>query len=113
MGFNPGVSNKAKKKLMDKIRKLEIGRKVGTELANLAKIINPILRGWINHFDKYNKTAINPILTQMDDILVSWAVNKYKSFKGSRRKANHWISKIAKREPNLFAHWQIKVATGQ
>ena len=106
VGFNPGVSNKSKKRLLDKVRKLEIHRKVRTDLGNLAEIMNPILNGWINYFDKYHKTAIHPTLDQVDEILVSWTVNKYKSFKRSRWKARSWIKSITKREPNLFVHWQ-------
>ena len=113
VGFNPGVSNKSKKRLLDKMRKLKIHRKVRTDLEDLAKRMNPILRGWINYFDKYHKTAIYPILTHVDDLLVSWAVNKYKSFNRSRKRAYHWIRSIAKREPNLFAHWQISLAAEQ
>lgn len=107
VGFNPGVSNKSKKRLLDKMRKMEIYRKVRTDLKDLAKMMNPILSGWINYFDKYYKTAIYSTVSQVDDILVSWAVNKYKSFKRSRRKAYRWIKLIAKREPSLFVHWQI------
>jgi RNA-directed DNA polymerase len=113
VGFNPGASIKSKKRLLDKIRKMKINRKVRADLEDLAKIMNPILRGWINYFNKYHKTAINPTLALMDDILVSWAVKKYKSFKRSRRKANRWIKTIAKREPNLFVHWGINLAVEQ
>jgi RNA-directed DNA polymerase len=113
VGFNPGVSNKSKKQLLGKMRKLKIYRKVRTDLGDLAEMMNPILNGWINYFDKYHKTAINPTLTLVDDILVSWAVNNYKSFKRSRRKASHWIRSVAKREPNLFAHWHINLAVEQ
>ncbi len=112
VGFNPSVSNKSKKRLLDKIRKLKIHRKVRSDLENLAEILNQILNGWINYFDKFHKTAIYPTLTLVDDILVSWAVNKYKSFKHSFRKANRWIKSIVKREPTLFANWQINLTAG-
>lgn len=113
VGFNPGVSNKSKKRLLDKLRKKKIHRKVRTDLENLAGMMNPILRGWINYFDKYHKTAISSTLIQVDEILVSWAVNKHKSFNRSRRKANQWLKSIAKREPTLFAHWRINCVAGQ
>lgn len=113
VGYGPGVSNKSKKRLLDKMRKLKIHRKVQTDLEILAEIMNPILRGWINYFDKYHKTAILSTLTKVDDILVSWAVNKHKSFNRSRRKASQWVKSIRKREPTLFAHWQISVMAGQ
>jgi RNA-directed DNA polymerase len=113
VGYGPGVSNKSKKRLLDKMRKLKIHRKVQTDLEILAEIMNPILRGWINYFDKYHKTAILSTLTKVDGILVSWAVNKHKSFNRSRRKASQWLKSITEREPTLFAHWQIGVMAGQ
>lgn len=113
--FMPAVSNKSKKKLMDKVRSLKIHRKTRTELENLAEILNPIIRGWINYFDKYYKTATFSTLYRIDDILVKWAVDRYKRFNRSRRKAYHWLGAIAKREPNLFAHWKfgIKPSAGR
>lgn len=115
VSFNPGGSNRAKRRLMEKMRKMEIHRKTRNDLKELAKMMNPITRGWINYFNKYNKTVIYSIRYRIDNILVSWAVNKYKSFNRSRRKAYHWLMVIAKREPGLFAHWQIgtKLATEQ
>jgi len=103
--FSPGASNKSKKRLMDKIRGMEIQRKTRTSLEDLAEMINPILRGWINYFNKYHKTSIYSIRYRMDCILVNWALHKYKSFNRSRKKAYDWLGMIAKREPNLFAHW--------
>ena len=107
--FSPGVSNKSKKRLMEKMRKLEIQRKTRTDLEDLAEMMNPILRGWINYFDKYYKSAIHSTLYRVNTILTRWAVNKYKSFNRSHRRAYDWLGAIAKREPNLFAHWEIGI----
>jgi hypothetical protein len=32
---------------------------------------------------------------------------KYKRFRGHRRRAEHWLGRIAQRQPTLFAHWQL------
>jgi len=111
VNFSPGASNKSKKRLMDKMREMEIQRKSRTSLEDLAEMINPILRGWINYFDKYHKTSIYSIRYRVDNILANWALNKYKSFNRSRKKAHDWLGEIAKRDPNLFAHWRIGVRT--
>jgi RNA-directed DNA polymerase len=34
-------------------------------------------------------------------------MRKCKRFKGHQRQATHWLGAIAKREPSLFAHWQL------
>jgi RNA-directed DNA polymerase len=109
VNFSPGVSNKSKKRLMEKVREMKIQRKSGTDLNGLAETINPILRGWINYFDKYYKTATFSTLQRIDDILVNWAVNKYRSFRRNRQKARKWLRVIAEREPELFVHWQLGI----
>lgn len=37
--------------------------------------------------------------------IVKWAMCKYKSFRGHRKRAEEWLSTVRKREPKLFAHW--------
>jgi len=38
--------------------------------------------------------------------LNKWVVRRYKRFKGSHKKAGRWIWDLAKRQPDLFVHWQ-------
>lgn len=96
VNFSPGASNKSKKRLMDKIREMEIQRKTRTSLEDLAEMMNPILRGWINYFNKYHKSSIYSIRYRMDNILAKWALNKYKSFNHSRERAHDWLGMIAR-----------------
>ena len=109
VNFSPGVSNKAKKRLREKIRKMEIHRKTWAELDDVVKMLNPVLRGWINYFNKYYKSAILPALNGIDNVLIKWARKKYKKLNRNRSRAKRWLSSIAKREPDLFAHWQAGV----
>jgi RNA-directed DNA polymerase len=34
-------------------------------------------------------------------------MRKYKKLKPHVQRAAYWLGRIAKREPNLFAHWQM------
>jgi hypothetical protein len=74
----------------------------------IAEVINPIIRGWINYFGKYNPQAIKYSLDCVDRRLVKWAMSKFKRFRGHRKRAEIWLAEVKKREPNLFAHWQYR-----
>lgn len=51
------ASKNSNKAFRDKIKSLEIHRKMGCSVDIIAEIINPIIRGWINYFSKYNSQA--------------------------------------------------------
>jgi len=76
---------------------------------------NPIIRGWINYYGSYYKSALNRVFLQLVRSLMKWAMKKYKKLRGHLQRATHWLGRIARREPNLFAHWQMgmRPAAGQ
>lgn len=41
----------------------------------------------------------------VEKAVVKWAMCKYKSFRGHKRRAEKWLECVRKREPKLFAHW--------
>jgi group II intron reverse transcriptase/maturase len=49
VGFNPAVSRQALKRMGREIRHLKLQRRPDKTLADLGRIFNPILRGWINY----------------------------------------------------------------
>ena len=68
---------------------------------------SPFIRGWINYYGQYYKSMLSPILEQLDYALVRWAKRKYRRLKGSQEKARAWVKGLARRQPQLFVHWQI------
>ena len=78
-------------------------------LDDLARMFNPVLRGWINYYGSYYKSALYPILRQLNRSLTRWAMRKFKKLRGHQRQATHWLGCIARRELNLFAHWRLGV----
>ena len=106
VSFTPAVSNRAKKLLRERDRRMKIPRRVSSTLEELAELMNPIVRGWINYYGEYHKTETLRTLSYMDEMLVRWARKKYKRFKATKREVYKWLGKIANRDPNLFVHWQ-------
>ncbi|HBI61599.1 MAG TPA: group II intron reverse transcriptase/maturase [Lachnospiraceae bacterium] len=103
--FIASVSKTAAKNFREKIKLLEIHKKTGCKIDNIAEILNPMIRGWMNYFGKFNPSAMKYTLQCIERRIVKWAMCKYKRFRGHRRRAERWLSVIRKREPKLFAHW--------
>ncbi len=101
------VSKKSGKVFRDKIKALEIHKRTGSTIQVISEIINPLIRGWMNYFSKYNPSAIKYTLTVVERRIVKWAMSKYKHLRGRRKRAEKWLSQVKQREPELFAHWKL------
>ena len=107
INFSPAVSDKASKGMRDIMRSWGLQRRSDKTLQDISHMFNPIVRGWINYYGNYYKSALYPTFWMFNWVLVRWAMRKYKRLRGHQRRARHWLEGIAKREPQLFAHWQM------
>ena len=105
--FLPMVSKKAAKAFRDKIRAMELHKKSGSKIEMIAEQINPIVRGWLNYFMSYCKSAVSYTMHCLNERLCRWVRHKFKRFRGHKIKAKTWLQELAKREPNMFAHWAL------
>lgn len=106
-GFNPAISDEAAKRIRAQIRRWRLHLRSGSSLADLAREINPIVRGWINYYGRFYPSALVPSLTGIDQYLMRWAVQKYKRLRRRRSRAWQGLEKTAKLYPGLFAHWKL------
>jgi RNA-directed DNA polymerase len=109
VGFNPAVSDAAKKELGREVRSWRLHRHSDVTLTDLAQRINPLVRGWISYYGRYFRSALYPILDRINGYLLRWAERKYKRLRGHWRRARRFLAGVATREPGLFAHWQVGV----
>jgi len=107
VNFSPGVSNRATKAIREEVRCWQLRCRVDRWIDDLARMFNPMIRGWINYYGRYYKSALYPTLRHLDRHLAGWAMAKYKRLRRHRRRAEHWIHKVALRDPTLFAHWPL------
>jgi RNA-directed DNA polymerase len=107
VNFSPAVSNKAAKAMRQEMRRWQLHLWSGQNLDDMARRRNPIIRGWINYYGRYYKSALHPVFQQLNRTLVRWAMRKYKRQRDHQRRATHWLGQVAQREPRLFAHWQM------
>jgi RNA-directed DNA polymerase len=107
VGFLPAISDEAAKTIRSTIRSWRIHRMTDKSLKDLACMFNPKIRGWINYYGQFYKSALYRVLNQLNGALQRWAMRKYKKLRRRRRKAFHWMGRIAKQMPHLFAHWRL------
>jgi len=108
VGFLPAMSPKAGKAIRATIREWRLARRGNTwSLDEIARWVNPFVRGWINYYGRFHRSALSGLLGYLDRLLVRWACRKYKRFRGHPRRATAWLRRLAGRDPGLFAHWQF------
>jgi group II intron reverse transcriptase/maturase len=105
--FDCKMSRKSKVRITQELRKLEFHNKTQRGIQDLATLLNPKIRGWIQYYGKISRRSLNPVFYYLHHRLVKWILNKYKSFKGSKVKAIQWLRRITKSYPNLFYHWEL------
>jgi len=107
VNFSPAMSNAATKKICSTMRSWRFHRRSDKSLEDLSRISNSIVRGWINYYGQYYKSALYRTFDIFNCILKRWAMRKYKKLKGQPRRALHWLGRLARRQPAMFAHWQF------
>jgi RNA-directed DNA polymerase len=112
INFSPAVSNKAAMAMRTEVRSWNLPQRSDKAIEDLSRMFNPIVRGWIRYYGRYYPSALYPTMRQLDRDLALWAKRKYKKLRGHLRRATHWIARISRRAPALFACWQMGVKRG-
>lgn len=107
VSFSPAVSGKALKSIRQTVRHWTLHECSGKTLDDLARMFNNHIRGWINCYGRFYKSALYPALRHIDRILARWAHRKFKSLRRHKRRTNHWLLQVVRRQPGLFAHWRL------
>lgn len=82
-------------------------------LDDLAREYNPYIRGWINYYSHFYKSALAWTLRRVDAFLIRWARNKFKRLRLRPRGVREWFSRVVRDNPKLFAHWGFLPAGGR
>lgn len=106
VSFSPAVSRKAGKAIVATIRQWQLHAMSDKSLEELSRMFNRVIRGWVNYYGQYYKSALYPIFSCLNRRLVRWVRKKYKRYRHQRR-ATHWLRRLARRQPQWFAHWEL------
>jgi group II intron reverse transcriptase/maturase len=110
VSFLPAISTKAAKRIRSTIREWRLGStRNNRELEDIARLVDPVVRGWMNYYGRFYRSKCVQILRHLNDALVVWACRKFKRFRRRERAATHWLGVIAQRDPKLLVLWQLGV----
>ena len=97
------VSAKSKKSILEKFKSLEIHKR-HKPLKEIAKELNPIIRGIINYFHKFEDGQMRNGWNQLNHRLLKWVKWEKGLYKMA---AVAWLKQQYKDNPGLFHHWKL------
>ena len=103
--FLPAVSAAAIKRMTRTIHEWRLPRQTSVGLNELARRINPTLRGWLNYYGRFYKSAMRRVFDHLDQRILRWAERKFRKFARRPHQARRWLKKMVRRHPRLFTHW--------
>jgi RNA-directed DNA polymerase len=103
--FLPAMSGGKLTEKGREIRGWRLHRRVNDTLTDLAKAINPIVRGWMNYWGHFYRSRVYVLLKRINAYLMRWARKKYKRLR-SRKRLTEWWAHVTAIAPGLFAHWK-------
>ncbi len=103
--FLPGVSAAAIKRMTREIRSWSLHRQTSVGLSELAARYDTRLRGWLNYYGRFYRSAMRQVFYRFDERLVRWARRKYRRLLCSPARAHRWLQRMKMRQPRLFNHW--------
>jgi RNA-directed DNA polymerase len=102
--FLPAISKDALKRLGAEMRSWRLHNRTGHTFGDLVRRINPIVRGWMQYYGAFHRSAMYPLLARINAYLVRWIRNKYKRLRPLKKAIDCWRG-ITIRYPRMLAHW--------
>ena len=103
-GFTPAISKDALNRVSAQVRSWRLHRRTALSEADLARWINPIVRGWMNYYGAFYRSALYPLLTRINAYLVRWLRKKHPRLRGRKKAQDAW-ARACQQRPRYFAHW--------
>ena len=107
--FLPAVSPEASKKFRTTIKETRLLKLTHLSLDDLARELNPRIRGWFNYFQHFYPRALSTQSHWLDGALTAWLRKKFRLRWSCATKL---LRQIAKAKPKYFAHWLLRLPGG-
>jgi group II intron reverse transcriptase/maturase len=102
--FQPAISPVALKDKSQRVRRWRIHTRTTGNLEELAEWINPVVRGWMNYYGRFNRWEMYSLLRSINTYLMRWARKKFRRLRAYKR-VKAWWKRLVERRPEMFAHW--------
>jgi RNA-directed DNA polymerase len=103
--FLPAISKPALNRVSQVVRRWRLHRQTSATSLELAKQINPIVRGWMQYYGAFYPSALCRLLQRINTYLMRWLRNKYQRLRSFKKAQAAW-QRVNRQYPRLFAHWQ-------
>lgn len=107
INFSPAMSSSAGKAIRQEVRSWSLPKRSDKSLEDIAQMFGAKIQGWINYYGRFYRSQMYMTLRHINVKLVLWATRKYKKLYRHRRRAWHWLGRVAKSFPRLFPHWRL------
>ncbi len=107
VSFTPAISPRSAKRIRQQARRWRLHLRTSMSLEDIARAVNPAIRGWVNYYGAYQRSSLFPVLHHIDYHLVKWVKWKYKKKGNYSKRAIRWLGQVASHQPELFAHWSL------
>ena len=104
LSFLPAVSKDALTRMGAVVRGWVLHRHTSLSEHEPARWINPVVRGWMQYYGAYYRSALYPLLARINAYVMRWLRNKHKRWRGFKKALVQWEQAVKSR-PRYFAHW--------
>ncbi|WP_454561703.1 group II intron maturase-specific domain-containing protein [Mycobacterium haemophilum] len=109
LAFLPAISKDALKKISEQVRSWRLHHRTGHTFADLARMINPVVRGWMNYYGAFYRSALYGLLTRINAYLMRWVRKEYRRYWGRKASQRAW-ARVTKQYPRFLAYWEWTTA---
>ena len=102
--FLPAISKDALKRIGREVRSWRLHMRMHLTFFGLARRINPIVRGWMQYYGAYYRSALHNLLRRINAYLMRWTRKKYRRLRKFKKAHACW-KRVTRQYPRLFAHW--------
>jgi hypothetical protein len=104
-GFGPAASKDAIKKMNAQVKSWRLHMRTGHTMGEIARSVNPVIRGWMQYYGAFYRSALYPLLRRINSYLVRWLRKKYKRLRLFKKAQEAW-KRGTSQYPSCFAHWR-------
>jgi RNA-directed DNA polymerase len=105
--FQPAMSRDKLTEKSREVRRWRLHRRPNDTLADIARAINPIVRGWMAYWGRFYRTEMDALLKSINTYLMRWARKKYKRLRGFKRLKAWWqaVAEYVKSSETVAVSW--------
>jgi RNA-directed DNA polymerase len=104
VSFLPAISKPALNRISAEVRSWRLHHRTHLTEKDLARKINPIVRGWMQYYGAFYRSALYPLLERINAYLMRWIRKKHERLRGRKKARTAW-NRAVKERPRYFAHW--------